>query len=145
MADRAGPEDARKIQDFQEFDVGDRLRIVGHAGYEGGEPFVGTVERVQRERSGPDSDHLDLRTRYVLKLDPREVAPTQVQINALKFDILHDFLVHEGFMGKHQQEIHLASVASSAYTQRAICDGGASTTLVGGGHVAAQTRHDQEA
>ena len=34
-------------------------------------------------------------------------------------------------MGKPQKEIHLADVAS-AYTQRAICDGGASTTLVGG-------------
>ena len=44
---------------------------------------------------------------------------------------MHDFLELEGLIGKPLEEINLAG-DSSAYIQRAICDGGASTTLVGG-------------
>ena len=141
MADNE-PE-ARTTQDFQEFEgVTDWIYIVGHPLFQNDEKFTGTVARVLHGRHNPGTENaFDKRTRYVLELDKRIDAATTFHLNALKFGILHDFLEHEGLMGKPPEEINLAG-SSSAYIQRAICDGGASTTLVGGGtwHCSNQAR-----
>ena len=113
MADKVDVEDDRTLQDFQDYDVGDRLRIVGHAGYVSGDPYIGTVERVLSERYDHDREVLDKRTRYVLKHEPRRETANHAQLKTLKFGILHDFLELEGLMGKPPEEIILAGDSSA--------------------------------